>query len=200
MKYAQGGTEVNPVFVKAFQEAQALLGQFCVDEAAFGNLTELATRIAAAYQNGGKVLIAGNGGSMADAVHFAEELTGKFRGDRRPLPALALADPAHMSCVANDYGFDHVYSRMVQAFGGPQDVVILLSTSGNSTNLLAAASMARQQGCFLVGLLGRGGGALAPQCDLVVMVPGQTSDRIQELHMLCLHVLIEAVEKQLGLG
>lgn len=152
------------------------------------------------YRRGGKAMVAGNGGSMADALHFAEELTGRFRKERRPLPAMALGESTHLTCVSNDYGFDHVFSRMVEAFGQTGDVLILLSTSGNSKNLVLAAEAARERGVKIVGMLGRGGGALGPLCDLVVMAPGETSDRIQEIHMLVLHVVIEAAEKELGLA
>lgn len=187
------------IFIQAFADAQRHLNALIADQSIRNQLIRVVDAISCAYKNGGKVLVAGNGGSMADSAHFAEELTGKFRGERRALPAMALADASHISCVANDYGFQYVYSRMVDAFGGPQDVVILLSTSGNSANLVEAAHSARRIGCTVVGFLGRGGGALLDLCDVVIMAPGETSDRIQELHMMCLHIVIEAVETQLGL-
>jgi len=137
---------------------------------------------------------------MADAMHFAEEWTGRFRNDRRPLPAMALSDPTHLTCVANDFGFDHVFSRMVEAFARPEDLVILLSTSGNSSNLLKAAEAAKKAQASVVGLLGRDGGKLAPLCDLTLIAPGGRSDRIQELHMLLLHAVIDAVEHRLGIA
>ncbi len=140
------------------------------------------------------MLIAGNGGSMADAMHFAEEWTGRFRNDRRPFPAMALADPTHLSCVGNDYGFEHVFSRPVEAFANQGDILILLSTSGNSINLERAAEAAKGKGAAVIGFLGRGGGRIAPLCEVVVMATGDTSDRIQEIHMMSLHILIEAVE------
>ena len=173
---------------------------FVADQEAQSALVELARLLCRTFAQGGKVLIAGNGGSMADAIHFAEEWTGRFREDRRPYPALALADACHLSCVGNDYGFDHVFSRMVAAFATSEDALFLLSTSGNSRNLVLAAEAGRAAGCRVVGFLGRGGGQLTEYCDIVVMAPGETADRIQEIHMTCLHILIEAVEAELKNG
>ena len=188
------------VFRDGLAEAARVLDAFRNDEDCLRACDEFAAALAACFRAGGKAMAAGNGGSMADALHFAEELTGRFRNDRDPLPAMALGDPTHLTCVANDYGFDHVFSRLVQAFGKPGDVLVLLSTSGNSRNLVLAAEAGRRAGVRVVGFLGKGGGALAPRCDLVVMAPGTTSDRIQEVHMAVLHLAIEAVEKDLGLG
>lgn len=150
------------------------------------------------FKAGCKLMTAGNGGSMADAMHVAEEFTGRFRADRPPLAAIALSDPTHITCVANDYGFEHVFSRPVEALAKPGDVLLLLSTSGSSQNLVLAAQAARQRKAAVVGFLGRGGGALLSHCDIVVMAPGETSDRIQELHMMALHAVIQAVEVELG--
>lgn len=186
------------VFESGLSEAARVLDEFRGDMAALEACEAFAALLADCYQKGGKAMAAGNGGSMADALHFAEELTGRFRNDRDPLPAMALGDPTHLTCVSNDYGFDHVFSRLVQAFGRPGDVLVLLSTSGNSQNLVLAAEKARDAGVQVVGFLGRGGGRLAPLCDLVVMAPGTTSDRIQEIHMIVLHLAIEALEKALG--
>jgi D-sedoheptulose 7-phosphate isomerase len=188
---------IEKVFEDSFQEAAICLERFRGDRAVLDALTSVADRLTEAFSRGGKVLIAGNGGSMTDAMHFAEEWTGRFRKERRPFPALALSDPSHLTCVANDYGFEFVFSLMVQAFAGPADILILLTTSGNSANLLRAAESAKQVGCHVVGFLGKGGGKLRPLCDTVIMAPGETSDRIQELHMMSLHILIEAVEAAL---
>lgn len=187
------------VFAKSFAEAARCLDLFIKDRDAQDRLIVLAERLALTFQYGGKVMIAGNGGSLADAMHFAEEWTGRFRNDRKPLPAMVLNDPTHLTCVSNDYGFDVVFSRMVEAFGRHGDILILLSTSGNSRNLILAAEAGRAAGCHVVGFLGKGGGKLAPLCDSVIMAPGLTSDRIQEIHMASLHILIEAVEVRLGL-
>ena len=193
-------SEVRSIFEASLGKAAEALEAFRSDAACLDACEAFGDLLSEVYRGGGKAMAAGNGGSMADALHFAEELTGRFRGERRPLPAMALGESTHLTCVSNDYGFDHVFSRMVEAFGGAGDVLILLSTSGNSVNLLLAAEAAKAKGVKVVGLLGRGGGRLAPLCDLVVMAPGETSDRIQEVHMLVLHVVIEAAERELGLA
>ena len=147
------------------------------------------------FESGGKLLIAGNGGSLCDAMHFAEELSGFYREKRSPLPAIALSDPAHMSCVANDVGFSQVFSRQVEALGKPKDLFIALSTSGNSLNLIEAAKVAKEKGLSVIGFLGKGGGSLKEHCDLYWSVEGFIySDRIQEAHMAAIHMLIEALE------
>ena len=185
-------------FAASFADAARLLEAFRNDSETLCRLDSLAHLLTDCFRSGGKALVCGNGGSLADAMHFAEEWTGRFRKDRDPWPALVLADPTHMSCVGNDYGFEHVFERGVRAFGKQGDVLFLLSTSGNSRNLILAAEAAHTVGVRTIGFLGRGGGALAPLCDVVVMAPGETSDRIQELHMLALHTLIEVVEEKLA--
>ena len=149
------------------------------------------------FESGHKVYSAGNGGSHCDAMHFAEEWTGRYRKDRKPMPALAFSDVSHITCTSNDYGFEHIFERMVDAFGEKGDVFLAITTSGNSTNLLLAAEAARRKGMNVVGLLGKGGGAIAPFCDIPIVVPGQTSDRIQELHIKIIHIAIECAERRL---
>jgi len=150
------------------------------------------------FSSGGKVLIAGNGGSLCDAMHFAEEFTGFFREKRKPFPAMALCDPSHMSCVANDTSFEEVFSRCIEAFGKEGDLFIALTTSGNSKNLIRAAEVARERGIKVIGFLGKSGGALKDLCDDAWIVKGfPHSDRIQEAHMAAIHIIIEAVEKEL---
>ena len=155
-----------------------------------------AQMIADCLSCGGKVLIAGNGGSLCDAMHFAEELTGFFRKKRRPLAALALSDPGHLTCVSNDLGFEEVFSRMVEALGKEGDVFVSLTTSGNSKNLIRAQLAAQKQGMKTISFLGKTGGAMKGLSDLEWIVEGfPFSDRIQEAHMAAIHILIEMVEK-----
>lgn len=181
-------------------EAREHLDRFLNDAATVPAMDAIATALVTAFQNGGKLLTAGNGGSLADAMHVAEEFTGRFKKDRKPLAAIALADPTHMSCVANDYGFEHTFSRPVEALAKPGDVVALFSTSGESASIILAAEAARKNGATVVASLGKGGGATLPLADIVLMAPGSTSDRIQELHMLAWHIVIEEVEVRLGLA
>lgn len=152
------------------------------------------------YESGGKLLIAGNGGSLCDAMHFAEELTGYYRRPRKALAAIALSDPGHLSCVGNDVGFEYVFSRAVEALARPEDIFILLTTSGNSQNLCEAARAAKKAGIKTIAFLGKTGGKIKGFCDLEWIVDGfDFSDRIQEVHMAAIHIMIEMVEKALGL-
>ncbi len=153
--------------------------------------------LCACFRRGGRVLACGNGGSACDAMHFAEELTGRFRNDREPLPAMALLDPAHITCVANDFGFEEVFSRMVRAHGRQGDVLITLSTSGNSPNILRALEAARTRQMHAIALLGRDGGKARGLADIEIIIPQQASERIQEVHMLILHILVDLVERDL---
>lgn len=178
-------------------EAATLATAFATAETAL-KVEAIASHVAAAIRGGGKVLICGNGGSLCDAAHFAEELTGRFRADRPALPAIAIAEPGHLTCTANDYGFEHVFSRAVEALGRPGDMLIVLTTSGNSPNILRAAETGRRQGLRTAALLGKDGGKLRGVCDDEIIAPGATSDRIQELHMLVLHILVERIEVLLG--
>lgn len=186
------------VLQRALSTAAQDLESLRANSSLITQLEEAIEMVTGAFRQGNKILACGNGGSLADAMHLCEEFTGRFRHDRKPYPALCLSDPTHMSCVANDYGFEFVFSRGVEAFGASGDILFALSTSGNSPSILEAASVARKNGLKVVGFLGKGGGAVAPLCDLGLVFPGATSDRIQELHMLCLHALIEAVEVNLG--
>ena len=159
-------------------------------------MEEASDLIAACYRSGNKLLLAGNGGSLCDAAHFAEELTGYFRKKRPALPALALADPGHITCVANDAGFETVFSRGVEAFGKEGDLFIGLTTSGNSPNLVRAFEAAAQRGLKTIAFLGRGGGLLREVADLELIIEGPSSDRIQEAHMAAAHLIISLVEKK----
>ena len=149
------------------------------------------------FRSKNKILICGNGGSACDAMHFAEEFTGRFKKSRKALPVIALTDPSHLTCVANDFGFDYVFQRGVQAYAQENDVFIGISTSGNSENIIIALEEAKKNKCKTVLFLGKSGGKLAGKADIDLIVPGETSDRIQELHMLLLHNIIEFVERDL---
>jgi len=185
---------------EAFRAARAALDALANDRASIEWIDHIATLLAERFAAGRKVLICGNGGSACDAMHFAEELTGRFKDDRPALPAIACADAGHITCTANDYGFDQVFARWVEALGSKGDVLIVLSTSGNSPNLHQAVKAAEAKGLQTVALLGRGGGKLEGLCEHELVVPGQTSDRIQELHMLILHALVEGVERIMFAG
>lgn len=181
----------------SFHDAQHCLAQFISDTEQYPRVQLFADKLAATFRAGCKAMSCGNGGSMSDAMHFAEEWSGRYRKERPPLPAIAFSDPGHLSCVANDYGFSEVFSRQVQALGREGDLLLMMSTSGNSPNLVRAAEEARARGVTTVGLLGKGGGALLPLCDIPIIVPGNTSDRIQELHIKIIHIVIETVERVL---
>lgn len=151
-------------------------------------------------ESGGRLLTCGNGGSMCDAMHCAEELTGRFRLSRPALAAQSISDPSHLSCVANDFGFDRVFARGVEAWGRAGDVLIVFSTSGRSANIVAAAEAARARSMIVIGLLGGNGGDVTRLCDRAVVVPARDSARIQEVHIKIVHLLIAAVERRLFPG
>jgi D-sedoheptulose 7-phosphate isomerase len=169
--------------------------QFLQEEESVEFIAKAASMIGAAFTRGNKILIAGNGGSLCDAMHFAEELTGFFRQKRKAFPAIALSDPAHMSCVANDTNYDQVFARGVEAYGVAGDIFIVLTTSGNSSNIVAAVKQAQSMGLSTIAFLGKTGGQLKGVADLEWIVSGfATSDRIQEAHMTAIHIIIEMVE------
>ena len=177
-------------------EARAVLDTFLADEANLTRIAQAAELVAASLKSGGKVLTCGNGGSLCDAQHFAEELSGRFRQDRPALAAIALTDASHMTCVANDYGFEFVFSRFVQALGRPGDVLLAISTSGNSPNVLRAAEAARAAGMQVVSLTGKNGGQLAALSDVEIRVPHfGFADRIQEVHIKAIHIMILLIEE-----
>ena len=158
-------------------------------------------QMATALRGGSKVLLCGNGGSAADSQHIAAELTGRFIHDRRPLAAIALStDTSALTCIANDYSFDEVFARQVEALGRAGDCLVAISTSGNSPNVVRAVETARRIGVTVVGLLGRDGGRLAPLCDVPIVVPEQSTARIQEAHIFIGHTLCGLTERALGLA
>ncbi|MBI2742666.1 MAG: SIS domain-containing protein [Chlamydiales bacterium] len=172
--------------------------EFLKQPSSLAFMESAAEMISDCFRKGKKILIAGNGGSLCDAMHFAEELTGVFRHKRPALPAIALSCPGHISCVANDLGYEDVFSRSIEALGQEGDVFIALTTSGNSANLVTAVPFARARGLKTISFLGKSGGKLRGQSDLELQVSGFTySDRIQEAHMTAIHIIIEMVEKHL---
>ncbi|KAA5543355.1 D-sedoheptulose 7-phosphate isomerase [Adhaeribacter rhizoryzae] len=187
------------IILAELNEAQQVLTNFLNNPENINRIQAAAELMAAAVQNGHKILSCGNGGSMCDAMHFAEELTGRYRDDRPAIPAIAISDASHMSCVSNDYGYDSVFSRYVEALGQPGDVILCISTSGNSSNILKVAETARRKGMQVISLTGKDGGKLAPLTDLEIRVPHfRYADRIQEIHIKVIHILILLIEKSLA--
>ena len=183
-----------------FEQAESVLKVFLADERNFEAIEQAGKLLVEAIQNEGKILSCGNGGSMCDAMHFAEELSGRYRNDRKALPAISISDPSHLSCVGNDYGYEFVFSRMVEAIGRKGDVLFAISTSGNSANVLKAIEAARQQGMNVIGLTGKDGGQMASLCDVEIRAPqSEYADRAQEIHIKVIHSLIDFVERGLGI-
>ncbi|WP_133274133.1 D-sedoheptulose 7-phosphate isomerase [Hymenobacter radiodurans] len=177
-------------------EARTVLDRFLADPANLTSIEQAARLMAESLRLGGKILTCGNGGSLCDAQHFAEELSGRYRHDRPALAAIALTEASHMSCVANDYGYDHVFGRFVQALGRPGDVLLAISTSGNSPNILRAAEAAKAAGIYVVALTGKDGGQLAALCDVEIRAPHSGyADRIQEIHIKAIHIMIMLIEE-----
>ena len=160
-------------------------------------LEQFAGELWRCWERRGKMLVAGNGGSAADAIHFAEELVVRFQKNRRALAAIALCDPAVLTCAANDLGYDSVFERQIEALGNPGDVFVALTTSGNSVNLIRAIEKAKSQGMLTVGFLGKDGGKTRGKCDIELLVPSAVTARIQEAHKLLYHALCEWVEAKL---
>jgi D-sedoheptulose 7-phosphate isomerase len=191
-------TPVRDPVRASFDEALATLQAFLAAPDSMPAVQRFVRAAADTLRRGNKLLACGNGGSMCDAMHFAEEWTGRFRGNRDALPAVAFSDPSQLTCIANDFGFDEVFARQVAALGKPGDVLVVMSTSGNSPNCLRAIEEAKKRGITTVGLLGKGGGKMKPLVDIPIVVPlATTSDRIQEIHIKVLHIAIEAVEREL---
>ena len=182
-----------------FYEARDILEQFISNEENLNAIEQAGNLLVKALQDGKKIISCGNGGSMSDAMHFAEELTGRFREDRKPFPAMAISDPTHLSCTSNDYGYDHVFSRYVEAFGNAGDVLLGISTSGNSGNIVKAVEVARERNMKVITLTGKDGGKLSRMADVEIRAPRSAySDRAQEIHIKVIHSLIHFIELKLG--
>lgn len=183
------------IIEKNFRESVDILDQFNSDPNNFVLIEKAALSIAAAFKNGNKVLSCGNGGSMCDAMHFAEELSGRFRDDRKALPAISISDPSHITCVGNDYGFDKIFSRYIDALGNKGDILLAISTSGNSSNVVQAIHAAKAKGMTIIGLTGKDGGKMASLCDIEIRAPHSSyADRAQEIHIKVIHSLIQVIE------
>lgn len=178
-----------------FNEAVEILQKFNTVEN-FQTIENAGRLMVTAIQGKGKIISCGNGGSMCDAMHFAEELTGRYRNDRPGIAALSISDPSHLSCVANDYGYDFVFSRFVESVGNNGDVLLAISTSGNSKNVIRAIEAAKAKGMKVVGLTGKDGGEMAQLCDVEIRAPHSSyADRAQEIHIKVIHSLIDFIER-----
>jgi D-sedoheptulose 7-phosphate isomerase len=180
-----------------FEQAAQLLEQLLSDSNFMAAVETGGNALASSIARGGKIISCGNGGSMSDAMHFAEELSGRYREHRPGIAAISCSDPSHITCVGNDYGFDFIFSRFVDAVGQKGDALLAISTSGNSANVIEAAKSARAKGMTVVGLTGRGGGKLKDLCDVVIDVPWKGfADRVQEIHIKVIHAWIDLIERQ----
>jgi len=183
-----------------FTEAAAVLSAFMDDANNITQIVKAGDTMVECLKNGGKIMSCGNGGSHCDAMHFAEELSGRYRDNRPALAAMAITDVSHMSCVGNDYGFEFVFSRMVEALGREGDVLLAISTSGHSPNILRACESAKEKGMKIVALTGKDGGKLAALADIEIRAPHTPyADRAQEIHIKVIHALIDLIEHNAGL-
>lgn len=185
------------VILKELEEAAAVLSQFIEEQKQNPTVALAAQLMADSINNGGKILSCGNGGSSCDAMHFAEELTGRYRENRKAIPAIAISDPGHLTCVSNDFGYQYVFSRYLEALGNRGDVLLAISTSGNSGNVIEAAITAKSKGMKVIALTGKDGGKLKPLADVCINVPHfGYADRIQEVHIKIIHILILLIEEK----
>ncbi|MEX6036114.1 D-sedoheptulose 7-phosphate isomerase [Providencia hangzhouensis] len=179
-------------------EAAETLSNFLSDDANINAIQQAAVLLADSFKAGGKVLSCGNGGSHCDAMHFAEELTGRYRENRPGYPAIAISDVSHLSCVSNDFGYEYVFSRFIEAVGMKGDVLLGISTSGNSGNIIKAIAAAREKGMKVITLTGKDGGKMAGTADIEIRVPHfGYADRIQEIHIKVIHILTQLIEKEM---
>ena len=181
-----------------FTDAKNILDQFLSEGNNILAIENAGMAMVESLQNGGKIISCGNGGSMCDAMHFAEELSGRFRNDREAIAAISISDPSHITCVGNDYGFEHIFSRFIDAVGKPGDVLLAISTSGNSKNVLTAQKAAAQKQMTVIALTGKDGGELGQTADIEIRAPhSEFADRAQEIHIKVIHALIDFIEEHL---
>ncbi|MFY0654483.1 MAG: D-sedoheptulose 7-phosphate isomerase [Cyclobacteriaceae bacterium] len=186
---------------REFDQAQQVFDKFIGNKSNFDNIVAAAECIANSFKSGGKVLSCGNGGSHCDAMHFAEELSGRYRENRQPFPAMAISDPSHITCVGNDFGYEFIFSRFIEAMGQSGDVVLGLSTSGDSENIIQAFKEAKAKGITTILLSGETGGNLAALADIKILVSHMGfADRVQEIHIKCIHSIILLVEEMMASG
>jgi len=191
--------DVSSIINKELTEAQSVLNKFLSDAANLKVIERASDVIVESFRRGGKVISCGNGGSHCDAMHFAEELSGRYRDDREALPAMCISDASHITCVGNDYGFEFIFSRYIEGLGKEGDVLFCLSTSGNSPNILRAAEAAKKKGMKVIAMTGKDGGKLAPLADVEVRVAHfGYADRIQEIHIKVIHILMLLIERRLS--
>lgn len=186
------------IVLEALTDARSALTALIENEACVGAIARAGRLIAESQRQGGTVYACGNGGSLCDAMHFAEEMTGRYRQNRAPYRAMAISDVSHMACVGNDYGYEHVFSRWMQAHGRDNDVLLAITTSGTSRNVVAAAQAAKQKGVKVIALTGRDDTPITQLADVAIVTPaGRWADRVQELHIKVIHILIELIEREL---
>ncbi len=187
----------NQFILESLKSAQQTLNNFIENENNLVLIEKAIETFITTLKGDGRLMACGNGGSMCDSMHFIEELTGRYRKDRDPISAIPMGDPSHITCVANDYGYEYIFSRNVQAWGRKGDTLLAISTSGNSENVIKAVEMAHQKGMKVVGLLGKSGGKLKDMVDVPLIVDCPITDRIQEIHIKLIHIFIEGIERSL---
>lgn len=189
----------NDTIRQELEQAAKVLADFLSNERALLSIESAADLMANSISTGGKIISCGNGGSHCDAMHFAEELTGRYRENRRALPAIAISDPSHISCVSNDFGYEYIFSRYIEGLGQSEDVLLGISTSGNSKNVINAIEAAKKKAMRTVVLTGKDGGQLGQLADVEIRVPHfGYADRIQEVHIKVIHILIQLIEKRVS--
>lgn len=187
----------NNFIIHSLNQAQETLNNFVENKSNVDLIQNSISAFVQTIKADGRIMACGNGGSMCDSLHFVEELTGRYRKDRDPICAIPMGDPGHITCVANDYGYDHIFSRNVQAWGRKGDTLLAISTSGNSSNIIKAVEMAKSKEMTVVGLLGKDGGKLKDMVDIPLVIDCPITDRIQEIHIKLIHIFIEGIEREL---